>query len=236
MMASFYIGVDSAIYIPSFCAHLAEFSLSNYSVTKAFILTFARAGTLPAFQTLAFIECGGLERKISLLLQCRFPSLSVLNYFRTEIDAPDLQALTRVLNNENSVFPQLTSLILIINYDFYSTIFFIQNPCRLQELFLKSAFDISLQGNISWSGMQSLKRLGLFNISKITALKSLKQLPSLKSLTLSSCAFNQNHLKTLAESQLAINSHSLILVIIMESVVNCQCCWVTLILHWTRCY
>ena len=61
---------DSEIDLAAPFQDLAEFSLSNCSVNKAFVMTFARTGILPTLQTLSFIDCMGLARKLSLLLQC----------------------------------------------------------------------------------------------------------------------------------------------------------------------
>ena len=170
MMASVYIGRDSIISfdISTLCPYLTEFFLSNYCVNEALITVFANAVTLPALQKLGFIKCKGLERKLTLLLQCRFPSLSVLNLFRTVIDASDLQALSRALNNEDRVLPQLTSLIMTVTGNFEPVIYFNENSCRFQELFIES---VPVHERLPWSAMQNLKRLGLSNVSKTEVLE-----------------------------------------------------------------
>ena len=110
--ASTHIGCDSAISIDIFtlCPYLTEFSVSNYSVKEDFIMTFAKAGTLPVLQTLGFIECKGLDGKLGLLLECRFPCLSVLNLFRTNIVTEDLRALIKALNDEDGVSAYIFNL------------------------------------------------------------------------------------------------------------------------------
>ena len=198
--ASTHIGCDSAISIDIFtlCPYLTEFSVSNYSVKEDFIMTFAKAGTLPVLQTLGFIECKGLDGKLGLLLESRFPRLSVLNLFRTNIVTEDHRALIKALNDEDGVLSQLTSLILNVTDNFEPVIYFNENEnsCRFQELFIES---VPFHIRLPWSAMHNLKRLGLSNVSKNTDLKPLKQLSSLKSLTLSSCTFDHNNFKILAD-------------------------------------
>ena len=167
-------------------------------MNKALVMTFTRTGILPTLQTLSFIDCMGLARKLSLLLQCRLPSLSALNIIRTDINADDVQALTTEFNSETGALPQLRSLIMTIPDDFDSGVLFNDNPCRFQELFFhsvrKTTFNV-----ISWSAMQNLRRLGLTNVSKTEVLKSLKELVPLKSLVLNECTFGEIDLMILAD-------------------------------------
>ena len=198
--------IDSARYISMSALFpcLTEFSLSNENVGRDFCVAFANAGTLPVLQTLGFIECSGLYGKLAQLLQRRFPSLSVLNLFRTNIDASDFQALSMALNNEDRVLPQLSSLIVTVTavMDNFEPviIFFNENPSRFQELFIECRNDKSIfHERFSCSDMQNLKGLGFSNASKSVFLKQIKQLTSLQSLILSSCSIDQNDLKILAD-------------------------------------
>ena len=201
IMASVYIGRDSVISfdVSALCAYVTEFFLSNYSVNEALVMAFANAVTLPALQKLGFTHCKGMGRKLTILLQCRFPSLSALNLFRTNIDASDLQALSRALNNEDRVLPQLTSLIMTVTDDFEPIIYFSEDTCRFQELFIASVRETTFHERLPWSAMQNLKRLGLSNISRTEVLKPIKQLRSLESLILSACIFDKSDLNVVTD-------------------------------------
>ena len=199
--ASIHIGCNSEISIDFFTlrGYITEFSLSNYSVKEDLIETFARAGTLPVLQTLGFIKCRGLVGKFALLLKCRFPKLSVFNLFETDIDTSDLQALFRALNTEDDVLPQLSSLILTATNNFEPVLYFNEDTCRFQELYIESVRETTFHERLPWSTMQNLKRLGLSYVSKTEVLRSIKQLRFLQSLILSACTFYQSDLNVLAD-------------------------------------